>query len=84
LETSFFSECVTIRTGSIDLGRRDPSPNWWKMHASSFELCISPEVVRELSSPDFPNVVRDAALNMLQNLNALGLMEALGRLRNFS
>ena len=35
LETSFFSECVTIRTGTIDLGRCATSLNWWQKHAKS-------------------------------------------------
>ena len=75
LETSFFSECVTIRTGTIDLGRRDTSLNWWKMQAPAFELCISPEVVRELSSADFPGDVRGAALDMLRGLDVLSFTE---------
>jgi hypothetical protein len=75
LETSFFSECVTMRTGTIDLGRRDTSLNWWKTQASAFELCISPEVVRELSSPDFPADIRDAALEMLRGLDVLAFTE---------
>ncbi len=75
LETSFFSECVTIRTGTIDLGRRDTSLNWWSRQAPGFELCISPEVVRELASPDFPTEVRDAALNMLRGLNVLAFTQ---------
>jgi hypothetical protein len=75
LETSFFSECVTIRTGTIDLGRRDTSLNWWKTQAKAFELCISPEVVRELSSPLFPSDVRDAALSMLLELEVLAFTD---------
>jgi hypothetical protein len=73
LETSFFSECVTIRTGPIDLGRRARSLNWWYHHAKAYELFISPEVVRELSAPDFPDEVRRPALEMLAGLNAVAL-----------
>lgn len=75
LETSFFSECVTTRTGTIDLGRRDTSLSWWKTQSRAFELCISPEVVRELSSPGFPASVRDAALSMLLGLEVLDFTE---------
>jgi hypothetical protein len=75
LETSFFSECVTIRTGTIDLGRRDTSLNWWKTQAKAFETCVSPEVVRELSSPHFPVNVRDSALGMLLGLEVLAFTE---------
>ena len=71
LETSFFSQCVTIRTGAIDQGRRESGLNWWNTHAKKFELFISPEVARELSSPDFPANVRDPALDMLHGLTAL-------------
>jgi hypothetical protein len=75
LETSFFSECVTIRTGRIDLGRRETSLNWWNNQAKAFDLCISPEVVRELSSPDFPASVRDPALQMVAGLEVLAFTE---------
>jgi hypothetical protein len=73
LETTFFSECVTIRTGAIDVGRRATSLNWWRTYARMFELYISDEVIRELSDPDFPAAVREPALAMLGGLNALEL-----------
>jgi len=80
LETSFFSECVTIRTGTIDLGRRATSLNWWRKHAQSFALYVSPEVVAELSSPDFQEAVREPALDMLVGLPALALTEEVAAL----
>ena len=73
LETSFFSECATIRTGAIDLGRRATSLSWWKRQASAFELFTSNEVLRELSDPDFPAAVRDVAMAMLGGLSVLAL-----------
>lgn len=73
LETSFFSQCVTIRTGAIDLGRRATSLNWWNTQAKAFELFISDEVIRELSDPDFPDTVRGPALAMLSGLTAVDL-----------
>ena len=45
--------------------------DWWENHAPKFDLCISGEVVRELSSPDFPEAVRDPALAMLRGLTLL-------------
>ena len=88
LETSFFSECCSIRAGDIARGRRATSLQWWKTEARRFELYISDEVLRELSSPDFPVSVRDPALAMLQGLpvlpistDALGLAELLVRER---
>jgi hypothetical protein len=71
LETSFFSECCTIRTSEIARGRRATSLNWWGDYASKFDLYISREVVRELSSADFPEAVREPALAMLSGLTLL-------------
>ena len=69
LETSFFSACVTSRTGDLDIGRRASSNLWWRSQAKHHDLFISPEVVRELSAPTFPN--GDKALTMLSGLTAL-------------
>jgi hypothetical protein len=71
LETSFFSECCTIRTSEIARGRRATSLHWWTDYASKFDLYISGEVVRELSSPDFPQEVREPAMAMLRGLTLL-------------
>jgi hypothetical protein len=68
LETSFFSECCTIRTSDIARGRRATSRDWWQNHAPKFDRYVSAEVVRELSSPDFPESVREPALAMLRGL----------------
>jgi len=68
LETSFFNECCTIRTGDIDRGRRATSLAWWNTQAPKFDLFISAEVVRELSNEDFPQAARDPALAMLRGL----------------
>ena len=83
LETSFFSECVTVRPGAIDQGRRATGLKWWNTHARKFDLYISPEVARELSSPDFPAAVRDPALEMLQGLKALSLTDEVASLAEF-
>jgi hypothetical protein len=69
LETSFFSMCVTSRTGDLDVGRRASSKLWWETQAKWHEVFISPEVIRELSSPAFPN--RDKALDMIGGLPVL-------------
>ena len=71
LETSFFSECCTIRTSEIARGRRATSLSWWKHDASKFDLYVSGEVVRELSSHDFRPEVREPALAMLRGLTLL-------------
>jgi len=71
LETSFFSECCTIRTSDIARGRRATSLEWWQTYAKKFDLYISGEVVRELASPDFPDAVREPALSMLHGLTLL-------------
>jgi hypothetical protein len=71
LETSFFSQCVTNRTGELDIGRRASSNLWWQTQAGRHDLFISPEVLRELSAPEFPN--RDQALAMLRGLRILEL-----------
>ena len=71
LETSFFSECCTIRTGEIARGRRATSLNWWETYARKFDLYISREVVRELNSTEFPEAVREPALAMLKGLTLL-------------
>jgi hypothetical protein len=73
LETSFFSECCTIRKGEIARGRRATSLNWWQNHAARFDLLISNEVIRELSGPSFPEAVRNPAQGMVSNLPLLEL-----------
>ena len=57
------------------MARRETGRNWLNRYAKAFELCISPEVVRELSSADFPASVREPALRMLQGLEALAFTE---------
>jgi hypothetical protein len=75
LETSFFSECCTIRTSEIARGRRATSRLWWQTDARRFDLHISGEVVRELSSPNFPDAVRAPALEMLAGIPQLALTD---------
>lgn len=72
MDTSFFSLCVTTRTSERDIGWRASSNLWWHSQAVRFELYISPEVVRELSAPEFPN--GPAALAMLRGLTVLDLL----------
>jgi predicted nucleic acid-binding protein len=75
LETSFFSECCTVRAGDIARGRRATSLNWWRRSANYFDLYVSNEVVRELSNTTFPEEVRGPALEMLTGLPALDLTD---------
>jgi hypothetical protein len=69
LETSFFSACVSTRTSDKSVGWRASSLEWWQTQARRFELFISPTVVDELSSPDFP--ASEKALAMLNGLPLL-------------
>lgn len=78
LETSFFSECCTIRASDIARGRRATSTEWWDRYARQFDLYVSREVVRELSSSEFPDVVRGPALEMLRGLTMLPLTPEVG------
>lgn len=71
LETSFFSECCTIRTGDVARGRRATSLDWWQTDSRKFDLYVSTEVIRELTSADFPAAVRDPSLEMLRGLTLL-------------
>lgn len=71
LETSFFSACVSSRTGELNVGRKASSNLWWETQSKHFELFISPEVVQELSAPEFPQSA--AALAMLRGMSVLEL-----------
>jgi predicted nucleic acid-binding protein len=48
---------------------------WWQNDARKFDLYISSEVVRELSSSAFPEQVRTQALKMLEGLPQLALTD---------
>jgi hypothetical protein len=71
LETSFFSVCVSTRSGIKGLGWKASSNEWWQAQARRHELFISPEVIRELAAPEFPN--RSSALQMVRGLSMLDL-----------
>lgn len=72
VETSFFSACVTCRSGEKIVGWRVSSNEWWKTQRDYHDIFISGEVVRELSATDFPN--REKALGFLVGLNVLELI----------
>ncbi|MGD1275796.1 MAG: type II toxin-antitoxin system VapC family toxin [Tepidisphaeraceae bacterium] len=71
LETSFFSACVSTRKSNKSIGWRASINEWWQRHARYFELYVSPEVVRELAAPEFPNGTK--ALAMIRGLQTLKL-----------
>ena len=73
LETSFFSACVWDRTDPKSLARQDESRRWWVQQRRLHDLCISAEVIRELSDPTFRN--RDDALALTVALASLPLNE---------
>ena len=54
LETGFFSACVSRRTDTASAYRRIRSVDWMDQQAHRFSLCISAEVIAELSHQDFP------------------------------
>jgi len=53
LETSFFSFAVTSRTDGYNAFRKEETLSWWTNQRHLHELFVSPEVIRELSSPIF-------------------------------
>lgn len=57
LETSFFSACVWDRADVKSLAFQSESRRWWVQRRSSYQLFVSPEVIRELSDPAFTNRV---------------------------
>jgi hypothetical protein len=69
LETSFFSACVSVRTGAKSVGWRASSLEWWNQERKYFELFVSTEVYNELAAPDFPQSAE--ALAMLAGINLL-------------
>jgi hypothetical protein len=71
LEPSFFSASVTMRSTARIAGWRATSLEWWRSQSSKHRLFISPEVVVELSSPEFQE--REAALEMLRGLALLDI-----------
>ena len=54
LETSFISACVTTRDDVASAYRREASLAWWDWRPRRYEVCISDEVVNELSDPRYP------------------------------
>lgn len=84
LETSFVSACVSTRSDARSQYRREESRRWWLQQRQAHSLFISAEVLRELSSPGYPN--REDALSLTgeasmfpMNEEALGLARALVR-----
>ena len=63
LETSFFSACVWNRTDAKSVASQSEGRRWWVQQRHLHELCISPEVIRELSDETFAN--RDEALALI-------------------
>ena len=53
VETSFFSAGVTDRGDPQSIVWCDASRRWWHAHRRRFNLCISEEVIAELSGPGF-------------------------------
>lgn len=62
LDASFPSACVTDRTDARSQSRRQTSLEWWETQRRFHELYVSQEVIRELSSPEFPRREQAQAL----------------------
>jgi hypothetical protein len=73
LETSFFGACVSDRNDPKSIVRRDESRRWWVQQKSFHDLCISYEVVRELSAETFPH--SDDALALTADVEVLDATE---------
>lgn len=69
LETSFVSACVTSRNDVSSAYRRQVSLDWWHTQRARHETYVSAEVIRELSSPAYPN--RDSALRLIDEVPLL-------------
>ncbi len=84
LETSFVSACVSVRMDVRSQARREESRRWWAQQRSLHELFVSAEVIRELSSPDYPQSADALALTAEADLipvseDVLGLARILVR-----
>lgn len=74
LETSYFSACVTTRQDARSVYWREQSLDWWANERARHVLCVSDEVIAELSDPQFPQ--REAAPALLQGLALLEIDDA--------
>ena len=73
LETSFFSACVWNRTDAKSVASQSESRRGWVQQRHLHELCISPEVIRELSDETFEN--RDEVLLLTLGCRRLDITE---------
>ncbi len=80
VETSFFSACVTDRGDPQSIVWRDTSRLWRQAHRRRFDLCISEEVIAELSAPGFMH--GPEALEMLAGLKIAELSPEVQGLAN--
>jgi hypothetical protein len=69
LETSFVSACVTDRKDAGSVYRREGSLEWWGLQAQRHEVCISGEVILELSNPRYRR--REEAIQFVHGLPVL-------------
>jgi predicted nucleic acid-binding protein len=70
LETSFISACVTNRTDTASLYRRETSQEWWESQSSKYELFLSAETIAELSRP---TAITQAALEWVRDIPLLDI-----------
>ncbi len=73
IETSFISACVTNRTDSASVYRRQVSREWWETQAGLYTIFTSAEVVAELSHPQYP--LSQQALAWIRNVSLLPITD---------
>lgn len=73
LDTSFVSACVSARTDTLNLYRRELSQNWMASQSTRHNVFISAEVLTELGHPEFRQ--REAALEVVRHIPILELNE---------
>lgn len=71
LETSYVSACVSSRRDLASRYRRELSLEWWRVQSGRHSLFVSAEVIRELSSPSYPQ--RGRAVEFLRGIPLLSL-----------
>ena len=73
LDTSFVSACVTTRTDTPSLYRRELSREWWSSQGPRHERFVSAEVIAELSAPGYSQGAE--ALGFIAELPLLAIDE---------
>lgn len=73
IETSFVSACVTDRSDTASLYRRQSSLEWWQGPRVRHEVFVSEEVIVELSRPTYKMGAR--ALEHIKDVHILSITD---------